>query len=201
MEGVSVRSAAPADQPASAAEFARQSGLPIFDFAPLEAVKAAADKEADVERLAAGLEGKPMVVSGFIVGKTQDTPPKLMIGKYAWDGKAAGTPPGLYNTVLVSPKTAGDIPPVWWQEAVFKGTVHVTKDTSQRVRSGIVSLQDATLAVAPASDQGLLADTGPLLPPVYEFMILAASGGIFLMGMLSKRSGRNIPHASTGDKK
>ena len=72
-----------------------------------------------------------------------------MIGKYAWDGKAKGTPPGLYNTVLVSPKSAGDMPPVWWQEAVFKGTVHVTKEPAERAKNGIVSLPDAVLAVAP----------------------------------------------------
>lgn len=201
MEGESVRSAAPADQPASAAEFARQNNLPIFDFAPLEAAKAAADKEADIARLAADLEGKPMVASGFIVGKTQDTPPRLMIGKYAWDGKAKGTPPGLYNTVLVSPKSSGDMPPIWWQEAVFKGTVHVTQDASQRAKNGIVSLQGATLAIAPASDQGLLADTGPLLPPVYEFMILATCGEMFLLGLLYKRSNGGVSPDSSGDKK
>ena len=39
MEGQSIRPAVPNDQPASAAEFARQNNLPIFDFAPLEAAK------------------------------------------------------------------------------------------------------------------------------------------------------------------
>lgn len=196
MEGQSVRPAVPNDQPANAGEFAQQNGLPIFDFGPMEAAKTAVDKEAAISSLASGLEGKRMVVSGFVVGKTQDTPPKIMIGKYAWDGKAKGTQPGLYNTVLVNPRGAGDIPPIWWQEAVFQGTVHVTQEPSLRAKNGIVSLQDAILAVAPASDQDLLVDMGPLLPPLYEFMILAALAGSFLLRLFS-RNGRPV----SGDSK
>jgi hypothetical protein len=180
MEGQSVRPAVPNDQPASAAEFARQNNLPIFDFAPQEAAKTAADKEPAIGKLAADLDGKQMIVSGFIVGKTKDAPSKVMIGKYAWDGKAKGTPPGLYNAVMVTPKSTGDMPPVWWQEAVFKGTVHVTKEPSERAKNGIVSLADAVLAVAPASGQDLLVDAGPLLPLFYELTILVICGGLFL---------------------
>ena len=186
LEGESIRPAVANDQPASAAEFAKENNLPIFDFAPLEAAKAAADKEVEIARLAADLDGKPMVLQGFIVGRTSDLPPKIMIGKYAWDGKAKGTPPGLYNTVLVSPRAVGDLPPVWWQEAVFKGTLRVTKEPSERAKDGIVSLQDGILAVAPASQQGVLFDAGLLLPVPYELMILAACGGMFLLGLLSK---------------
>ena len=59
MEGRSIRPAVPNDQPASATEFARQNNLPIFDFAPLEAVKTAADKTAaiDVHVLAPSVTG------------------------------------------------------------------------------------------------------------------------------------------------
>ena len=188
LEGQSVRPAVPNDQPANAAEFARQNNLPIFDFAPLEAAKAAADKDAEIAKLAADLDGKQMVVSGFIVGRTGDSPPKIMIGKYAWDGKAKGTPPGLYNAVLVTPRGTADMPPVWWQEAVFKGTIRVTKEPSERASRGIVGLQDAVLAVAPASQGGVLADTGPLLPLSYELAILAACGGGLFLGWLSKRT-------------
>jgi hypothetical protein len=196
MEGQSVRPAVPNDQPASAAEFARQNNLSIFDFAPLEAAKAAADKNAAIAQLAADLDGKQLVLSGFIVGKTKDTPPKVMIGKYAWDGKAKGTPPGLYNAVLVTPKTAGDMPPVWWQEAVFKGAIRVTQEPSERAKNGIVSLQEAVLAVAPASDQDLLVDAGPLLPLFYELTILVICGGIFLEGAFSRK-----PRQAAGDPK
>jgi hypothetical protein len=201
MEGDSVRPAVANDQPASASEFARETNLPIFDFAPLEAAKTAPDREPEIARLAAEIDGKQMVLQGFIVGKTGDSSVKIMIGKYAWDGKAKGTPPGLYNTVLVSPKNAGDMPPIWWQEAVFKGTIRVTKEPSERAKSGIVSLQDAILAVAPSLQAGVLFDTGPLLPVPYELMILAACGGMFLLGLLSKRSNAGISPASPGDKK
>jgi hypothetical protein len=200
MEGESVRPAVPDDQPASASEVARRNNLPVFDFAPLEAAKTAADKEAEIARLAADLDGKEMVLQGFIVGKIGEAQAKTMIGRYAWDGKAKGTPPGLYNTVLVSPRSAGDTPPVWWQEAVFTGTIRVTKEPSERARSGIVSLQDAVLAVAPASDRDLLVDAGLLLPLPYEFLILACCAGVFLKGILSNGSRRVTP-SSAGDKK
>ena len=94
MEGESVRPAVPNDQPASAAEFARQNNLPIFDFAPLEAAKTAADKEAAIARLAADLDGKQMVVSGFIVGKierlaAEDHDRQVRLGRQG-QGHAAG---------------------------------------------------------------------------------------------------------------
>jgi len=185
MEGQVVRSAVHNDQPLSAIEFAQQNGLPIFDFSPLEAVKLADDKKADIARLAASLEGKTMVVNGFIVGKTDGSLPKVMIGKYYWDGKTQGTPAGFYNTVLISPITPNDLPPLWWQEAVYKGTIHVNQDASLRGENGIVSLHNATLAV-PKPD--FLTDSGPMIPPMYEFMILA---GVLVFGRLSKKS-RNV---------
>ena len=182
MEGQSVRSAVPNDQPVGAEEFARRNNLPVFDFAPLEAARTAADKEAAIGKLAADLDGKQMVVSGFIVGRTKDAPPQVIVGKSAWDGKAVGTPPNLYNAVPVTPKTAGDIPPVWWQEAVFKGTIRVTKDPSERSRSGVVSLRDAVLALP---EQGALIDSGPLLPPWYELVIVAICVGTTLPSLVS----------------
>ncbi len=72
MEGESIRPAVPNDQPANAGEFARQNNLPILDFAPLEAVKVAADKSAAIAKLATDLDGKQMVVSGFIVGRIKN---------------------------------------------------------------------------------------------------------------------------------
>lgn len=199
MEGESVRPAVPNDQPPNAADFARQNNLPILDLAPLEAAKAAADKDAEIARLASALDGKQMVIQGFLVGKTDGAPPKVLVGKYAWDGKAKGTPPDLYNAVLVSPKGAGDVPPVWWQEAVFKGTVHVTQEPNQRAKSGIVSLQDAVLAVAPGSDQDFLVDAGPLLAPPFEGMLLAACGGMLLLGLFSGK-GRAVKSVSRDPK-
>lgn len=186
IEGQSVRSAVPGDEPVNAVEFAEENTLPIFDFAPLEAVKTAPDKDSEIAQLRADLSGRQMVVSGFIVGKTEDVPPKMMIGKYAWDGVSKGVPPGLYNTVLVAPKTSEDIPPVWWQEAVFKGTINVTQDPSQRRSNGVVSLQDATLAIVRGSGQGVLTDSGPLLPPGYELIVLIGLGVVLLFDRLSK---------------
>ena len=201
MAGESVRPAVPNDQPVSAVDFAQQNHLPVFDFAPLEAAKTAADKEAEIARLAADLDGKETVLEGFLVGKTGDARVKIMVGKYPWDGKAKGTPPGLYNTVLVSPKSAGDLPPVWWQEAVFKGTIRVTREPSERAQRGIVSLQDAILAVAPGSQPGVLVDAGPLLPVSYEVMILAACVGTVFFGRFTHRAQRSTAIASSGDKK
>jgi hypothetical protein len=186
MVGESVRPAVANDQPVSAVDFARQNNLPIFDFAPLEAARTASDKEAGIARLAAEIDGKSMVIQGSIVGKIGDAPAKIMLGKYAWDGKAKGTPPSLYNAVLVSPRSSDDLPPVWWQEAVFKGTIRVTEDPSERAKSGIVSLHDAVLAVDPDS-AGVLVDAGPLLPPIYEFLIVAIYVSVIGIGLFSRR--------------
>jgi len=200
MEGKSVRAAVPNDQPPSATDIARRNNLPVFDFAPLEAAKTAADKETEIARMVADLDGKQMVLQGFIVGKTGDAPAKIMIGKYPWDGKAQGTPPGLYNAVLVIPKSADDTPPVWWREAVFTGTVRVTREPAERAKNGIVGLQDAILATAPAGQQGAPVDNGPLVPLAFEFTILTASGGMFFLKWLSKRSNGSISPASPGDR-
>lgn len=199
MEGAAIRPAVANDQPPSATDFAAQNNLPIFDFAPLEAAKAAADKEGAIASLASESDGKAMVVSGFVVGKTADSPPKIMIGKHAWDGKAKGTPPNLYNAVLVSPKSPGDVPPVWWQEAVFKGTVGVSRDPGGRAGNGIVSLHDAVLAVAPASALDALFDSGPLLPFSYELMIASGLGGVFILGLFSNKPARPAARKPSGD--
>jgi hypothetical protein len=201
MEGSSVRLAVPNDRPVSATEFATQNNLPIFDVALLEKIKTASDKEGDVAALASESDGRQMVVQGFLVGKTQDAPPKIMIGKYAWDGKGKGTPPSLYNTVLVSLKGPSETPPIWWQDAVFKGTIHVTREPAERSKKGIISLQDAVLAVPPASQQGVLVDTGPVMPVLYEFMILAGYGGTLLVRRFSGRSGAGVLPAASGENK
>ena len=134
MEGESVRHAFPDDQPANAADFARRNNLPVFDFERLAAAKTAADREAEITRLTADFDGKQMVLQGFVLGRTGDLQTKIMVGGYAWDGKGKGTPPSIYNAVLVSPRSAADLPPLWWQEAVFKGTVRVTKEPSERAK-------------------------------------------------------------------
>jgi hypothetical protein len=187
MEGESVRHAFPDDQPASAADFARRNNLPVFDFGPLEAAKTAADREGAIARLAADVDRKQMVLQGYIIGRTGELPPKIIAGRYAWDGTAKGAAPSIYNAVLVSPRSVGDVPPVWWQEAVFKGTIHVTKDPSERAENGIVGLQDAVLAVSRSSQAGGSLDAGPIVPTRYELIFLAACAIGIGIGLWSRR--------------
>ena len=187
LEGKSVRSAGNSDSPPSAEEFAKQNSLPIFDFVPLEAAKTSDDKEAQIAKLSSAVDGKEMVVRGYLVGRTKDAPPKIMLGEYAWDGKAVGTPPGLYNTVMVSPKDDRQVPPLWWQEAVFKGTVRMTADASQRPQNGIVRIENASLATGTAG-AGPIVDIGPYLPLSYELLIAAAYAATLIMGLVSNRN-------------
>jgi hypothetical protein len=189
IEAAAVRSASGNDQPPGPQEVARQAGLPLFDFDPLEQVKSATtQREEEIARLLIPLDGKPAVLHGFLVGKTKDTPPKLKVGKYAWDGKAVGTPPGLYNTVLVSPRSDKEFPPLWWQEAVFKGTLRVTRDPANRSKNGVVSMDDATLATNPADASGdSVVDAGLRLPLLYEILLLAGSCGLLVPGLLRTR--------------
>ncbi len=198
LEGDSVRHAAPDDQPVSAEAFALKNDLPRFDFAPLLAARTAADKEEAINRLAVEFDGRQMVLAGFISGKTGAQPLQIMIGEYPWDGKSQGTPPNLYNTVLVSPKSGRDTPPVWWQEAVFKGRLQVTKDPAARGRNGIISLQDAELAVSGSGSSALSGTTAPLLPPVYELIIIAIWACFFFIRL---RAHRSLIANAQGDKK
>jgi hypothetical protein len=186
LEGKSVRAAGNNEEPPTAEEFAKQNNLPVFDFSPLEAAKAASDTQADIAKLSSAIDGKEMVLHGYLVGRTKDTPPKIMVGAYAWDGKAIGTPPGLYNTVMVSPKDARQLPPLWWQEAVFKGTAHVTKEASDRPKSGVVHFDNASLALGAASGPRQITDIGPYLPLSCELIIVAAYFATLAMGLISK---------------
>ncbi len=197
LEGQSVRPAMQSDQPITAEEFARQNNLPIFDFAPLEGVKAAADREAEIAAKLLPLDGKPMVVHGFVMGRPKEDANRILIGHYAWDGNLKGTPPTLYNAVAVLLAGPRESPPLWWQEAVFKGVLRVCKDPSERARRGVVSLHDATLAISRAQ-ASLPLTAGPMLPVVYEMVLLAVFIAAALTGSKTSKS-KGASSSSTGD--
>jgi hypothetical protein len=186
LEGKSVRAAGGNDEPPSAEEFAKQNNLPVFDFSPLEAARTAEDKEAQIAKLSAAIDGKEMVVHGYIIrpatdARSKDAPARIMLGNYAWDISA---PPTLYNALWVTPRDANQFPPLWWPEAVFKGTAHVTKEASDRPKNGIVQFDNASLALAAAD--GPILDIGPYLPTWCEWLIAAAYFVTLAMGLISK---------------
>ncbi len=122
------------------------------------------------------LEGKTVVLDGFCVGRTKDTPPRVIVGKEWWDGVSQGTPPSLYNAVMVSPRDARQTPPLWQTHVVMSGKLHVTRDQAEWSKEGIVSLRDASLGVPGSVNRvlQLLLDKGPFLPLTSEVILLLA---------------------------
>lgn len=171
MEGTNIRPAMQSDQPVSAGEFARRNGLDVFDLAMLEGVKSAPDREAEFASKLLPLDGRTVVMQGFVIRRPKSDAGQLMIGRYFWDG-LKGTAPNIFNAVPVHLSSPGESPPVWWQEAVYKGTLRVTQDPAARARYGVVSLHDATLAIV-RGQPSAQALSGPMLPVVYEMALLA----------------------------
>jgi hypothetical protein len=86
------------------------------------------------------------------------------------------------------------MPPTWWQEAVFKGTLRVTREPADRAKKGIVSLEDATLATASAGSAGVAIDAGLILPVLYELLFLAAGSVALIPGLLRMRLKSESPN-------
>ena len=195
--GQSVRPAVPNDQPASAEEFARQNNLPIFDFAPLEAAKTAAGQGGGYRRSGRRPGRQADGRQRLHRRKTQDCAAEdhdrqVCLGRQGQGHAAepvqhgAGQPQEPRATCR---RSGGRRP---CSRARFTSR----KTRPNGPRTGIVSLQDAVLAVAPAS-AGAMVDIGPLLPPSYEWLILAAWAASFLPAVISRIRGRNL--RKTGD--
>jgi len=156
------------------AEAAVKAGFKLFDFTLLEKIKNRKDENNRIEipPVLRKLENSMIVVEGFLVGSTEDIPPKQIIGKYWWDGVMQGTPPDLYNAVMVFPKDESQIPPAWKQKVVFTGTLNITEDKNLYADNGIISIRDAVRGVPGQNTTGELYDAGPFLTVWHEAVIL-----------------------------
>ena len=132
----------PQVDPATAAQRAR---LPLFEFEPLLAM--GTDRRRKVPDAVRALSGKKVVVSGFCVSRSKEDVPRLMLGKYWWDGFLQGTAPTVYNSLVVFPSDRQQVPPVWRPDQVFTGTLRVNDNPASWSHEGIVQLRDADLGV------------------------------------------------------
>ncbi|HBF35292.1 TPA: hypothetical protein DDW35_12095, partial [Candidatus Sumerlaeota bacterium] len=181
MEGVEARALGQDAPDIDPTQAAGKAGLAQFDF------KALADfeknKSAGISDALTSLDGKQMVVSGFVTNRTKDAPLNLLVSAEAWDG-VKGTPPNFFNSVMAFPKDANQIPPIWKQKGVFTGTLKIERDKAQWKKNGIVSLRDAVAGVpGQGGEVKLVQDQGPGLTLVEEFLIAV----FFCMATLGPR--------------
>ncbi len=174
LEASAVEHAADEPPEINAAAAAQKAKLPLFSFTPLAAMAAHRESPTLPAELLAQ-EGKLVVLDGFCVGRTKDSLPRVIIGKEWWDGVSQGTPPTLYNAVMVTPRDAQQTPPLWQTHIVMSGKLHITRDPEEQATQGIVSLRDASIGV-PGSGAGslLFIDGGPFLSTNEETILLLA---------------------------
>ncbi len=164
IEGTKVVSAAEEAPDENPADAAVRNRLPLFDFAALSAVESS--QKLPAELLA--LDRRTVLVAGYISGRDDSSsPPQLMISGKTWD---RNQPPAIYNTVPVYPKNDMQMPPLWKDQGIMQGILHVEKNTGLWPQRGIVSLQEAVKVNA----GGIKADTGLLLGVWEEILLLAA---------------------------
>lgn len=174
MDGESVAPAAQEEIQINAADAARKAGLELFSFSSLDSLRRAAEDSSTPPRVPPellALNGKKMVLDGFLVGQTRDAL-EVLVGKYWWDGAVQGTPPDLYNAVKVFPRSESELPLAWAQKVVFTGLVHVAADPADWPTQGLVSLHEAVKNVSVQG--GVAFEPGPFLPREAEALMLAA---------------------------
>jgi hypothetical protein len=168
---------------------ARQAHLPLFDYAPLMAM--ASHRGAQTAPVPSALQaenGKTVVLAGFCVRRTKDTPPHILVGKSWWDGVAQGPPPTIYNSVVVLPADKQQVPPLWKPSQVFTGVLTITADPARWRQEGVVQLRNAQTGI-PGVTRVRVTHTGPILPWEAEVVLL----GIVLFRSVGVRAQRARP--------
>ena len=163
------------------AEVARSLGLQIFDFDLLSETKAS--RIIAPELLA--LNGKRVVVPGFLLGRSEAEIPELMLGRDPLETFAKGKPPGVYDAVLIRPDSKQEVPPLWRDSAFFTGVLKIERDPARFSENGIVSLLHAKRGAGEgqswnAFTSKLRPDGGPLIPLAAEAIGAIALAGAFL---------------------
>lgn len=171
MEADSVTRVEPEDHHPSARRLAERAGMPLFDYGMLRRMEPLGVDAAPPAELAA-LDGRRVVLEGHVVDRDDADPPVLTLGEQWWDGVSAGTPPGMFNSVLVYPAGRDEVPPLWRTQQVYSGRLVVNRDPATRRDSGLVQLREARLG-APSGGAG----KWPL------WRILGFGLGVALMGL------------------
>lgn len=200
MEATAVRPAAAEDPEVDGKEAAQKAHLPLFDFALLEDMRPASDQAAASSSPAqlSQLDGQQVVVEGYFLSETKETPPRIRVGKEWWDGVSKGVPPNLYNAVMVTPKNQEEVPSRWKQKVVFTGVLHVTPDRDAWKTRGIVSIEEAVKGVPGQGGSRVVLAGGAFLSVGEEIAIFIAFLGLSFWRVFSGNRGSTTNgHQST----
>ncbi|MBU0994919.1 MAG: DUF3299 domain-containing protein [Proteobacteria bacterium] len=181
MEGTSLSSVMEDEPEIDVAKEAQKVNLFQFDFKSLEILEKSHGKEPPQELTS--LDGKQIVVDGYLVNRSKDVPPHILVSSKWWDGVSKGTPPTIFNAVMIFPKNADQVPPLWKQRGVFTGTLHFTGNSQEWPKAGIISLHDAVIGVPGTGHFKTILDSGPYFSISNEFIMFFA----FLMITLGKK--------------
>ncbi len=91
-------------------------------------------------------DGRTVVIKGFFTGILSRTNPKILVGKYYWDGCCQGTPPGLNNSMPVKLKNGQNIPKFWDNKAAYAGKIKVNRDAAKWPYAGVAAMEEAERA-------------------------------------------------------
>ena len=183
MEGKSVTPVRDEQPDLDPVEAAKSSGLPLFDFALLS--EAQNQGASGLPRELLSLEGKRVLVAGYLLDRQEGPAPQVLVGKDWWDGVSKGKPPTIYDAVAVFAQGASEMPPVWKERGLFAGTLHVETDPKQWSNAGIVSLHQATRRLGADKVKGYI------LKPAYEVVMFGILMALGLWGLRSR--GANGP--------
>lgn len=89
------------------------------------------------------LDGKQVVVKGYIAGWLSENPARMIVAEQWFDGCCQGTPPTIFNSVVVRMREGATPPARWAQTGVFTGTLKLNREKSEWPKRGIVSITDA----------------------------------------------------------
>ena len=172
------------DEPESdPVEQAKKAGLPLFDISLLGKLKGSVEsaKRPEIPPELKKLDGKKVVVAGYQDGRIEGEVPGVIVGKSWWDGVSKGTPPNIFNAVMVHPRDKREVPPLWKQEVVFTGTLRITENPGHYAEEGLAKLFDATRGIPGSGKLQVITDYGPLIPAFYEIIIVCT---FFIWGFL-----------------
>jgi len=187
LEGTSCTPAGADEPDADPATSARAAGLPLFDFAWLAAAEAAGGKAIPPDL--AAVEGKHVVVAGYVLDRHEGPPARVLLGRDWWDGVSQGVRPTLSTALPVSARDASQLPALWKKRGLMTGVLQVERDPQRWPEHGIAGLQDAVLGVPGKAEARLGWYCGPFLAPWHEGLLLAGFAALVLRSR--RRAARN----------
>lgn len=167
MEGDSSTLVSDDEPEANPADESSKTGIPLFDFASIQAIENSKTKELPASLLT--MDNKTILIGGYFSGRIEGDNPKLLIGCKFWDGKIQGSQPTIYNTAIAFPEP-GQMPALWKEKGIMKGILHVEKDPVLWRQKGIISLEKAVPVGAKGAS--LMVNHGPYLEPWHELLVL-----------------------------